>query len=81
MLVDEGGRTQPLLAAYRTAAVRSAVEGHAGSLQGRRLHGLLSGLWTLELPAERDEALDCDTPDDLARARRLATARAVTGQR
>ncbi len=72
--VDAGGREQWLLSAWRTQPLRRAVEA-AGALAGRPLTALLAPLrpdrvalapGPLALPAW----FDCDSPDDLAQARR-----------
>lgn len=68
VLVDAGGRDQPLAAAYRTAALRSALAalGDPAGLPLRRLTGVLGRL----LVADTDNvAYDCDTWEDLERAR------------
>lgn len=63
---DSDGRLQPLLAAYRTAALRAALpEPPAGS----PLMRLLDPLRTLAVPLPADAALDVDTAEDLQRAR------------
>lgn len=67
MLVDSSGRRQPLLAAYDTDALRRrAVE---RPWQDASVRAFVEGLVTVEVPAVGLEALDCDTPDDVARAR------------
>ena len=66
MLVDEGGRRQPLIAAYLTAALRARAE--AQSWAGRSVRALTEGLQVAEVAAIGPEALDCDTPDDVRRA-------------
>jgi len=68
---DGTGRSQPLLAAYRTEALLAALpEDPAGA----RLMAVLDRLrtTTLELPAPR--TLDVDTPEALARARHIVGA-------
>ncbi|GAA1966523.1 hypothetical protein GCM10009738_48150 [Kitasatospora viridis] len=69
VLVDAGGRDQPLLAAYRTAALRAALAG-LGDPAGRPLRRLVGGLRTVRLPDTEDAAADCDTWAQLAAARR-----------
>ncbi|HET7661937.1 MAG TPA: NTP transferase domain-containing protein [Oryzihumus sp.] len=68
---DGSGRTQPLLAAYRTDALRAALPGDPA---GARVLAVLDRLRnsTLELPAPR--TLDVDTPEALARARHIVGA-------
>lgn len=68
---DGTGRAQPLLAAYRSDALRAVLpEDPAGA----RLMDVLDRLHTtaLELPAPR--TLDVDTPEALARARHIVGA-------
>lgn len=68
VFVDAAGRDQWLTGVWRTAAVRTALEGH----RGRSLYGLLGPLAHRSVPLADDLAVtDCDTPDDLARARRI----------
>ncbi|WP_327378443.1 molybdenum cofactor guanylyltransferase [Streptomyces sp. NBC_01216] len=71
-LVDEGGRDQPLVAAYRSAPLRRALRDIATE------HGVLTGLplrlLARELDLTRVEAgpltsFDCDTWEDIATAR------------
>ena len=66
---DGDGRLQPLLAAYRTAALRAAVPDPPA---GAPLMALLDRIRTLVVPLAAPAALDGDTPEDLDRARRLA---------
>jgi molybdopterin-guanine dinucleotide biosynthesis protein A len=66
MLVDDGHR-QPLLAAYRTAALRD----RGADCADRSVRELVQGLSVVEVPAVNEEAFDCDTPDDVQRARSL----------
>jgi molybdopterin-guanine dinucleotide biosynthesis protein A len=70
LLTDDTGRQQWLASCWRTAALREAID----SYDGRSLHGLMGPLAPvlLHFPRTRDEPpawLDCDTGDDLARAR------------
>lgn len=62
---DGDGRLQPLLAAYRTSALRAAVPTPAA---GTPLMRLLDGLRSVAVPLEDPSALDVDTPEDLDRA-------------
>lgn len=71
--VDPGGRRQPLLGAYRTAALRGAL-GRLGDPAGVSLRALLGGLRILEVAVTDREALDLDTPDALDEALRQAEA-------
>ena len=68
MVVDDTGRRQPLLAAYRTASLRD----RPGDWANRSVHALVEPLHVVEVPTEASEALDCDTPEDLERARLAA---------
>ena len=70
VLADEGGRPQWLASCWRTAVLRAA----AGGYPGRSLRGLLGPLGPRQLRYDRAGAgpppwLDCDTPEDLTRAR------------
>ncbi len=68
VLVDAGGRDQPLAAAYRTAPLRTALAalGDPAGLPLRRLTGALAR----QLVADTDNvAYDCDTWEDLEQAR------------
>ncbi|WP_026405995.1 molybdenum cofactor guanylyltransferase [Actinomadura rifamycini] len=70
VLVDAGGRDQWLAGCWRTAPLRTALDRYAGA----SLRGLLAPLEPVRvaLPAgDRPPWYDCDTPDDLARARAL----------
>ncbi len=64
---DGGGRLQPLLAAYRTAALRAALPDPP---EGTPLMRLLDPLRSVVVPLDDLSALDVDTPADLDRARR-----------
>jgi molybdopterin-guanine dinucleotide biosynthesis protein A len=75
MVVDSGGRRQPLLAAYRTQALKC----RAGDWANRAVRALVGGLSIVEVPAQLLEALDCDTPDDLRRARQAAESGVSSG--
>ncbi|SEK30463.1 Molybdopterin-guanine dinucleotide biosynthesis protein A [Blastococcus sp. DSM 46786] len=71
LVVDDTGRDQFLLGAWRTAALRAAVADPAGP---RALHRVVSGLdvdrWSPPVePGRPAPWLDCDTPEELARAR------------
>jgi molybdopterin-guanine dinucleotide biosynthesis protein A len=70
MLVDDAGRRQPLLAAYRTDALRRCSDGR--DWQGLSVHALTERLAVVEVAAVGDEALDCDTPEQLTAAQRAA---------
>lgn len=63
---DPQGRVQPLLAAYRTQALRHAVP-HPPA--GAPLMRVVDGLAHVVLAADSRAALDIDTPEDLQTAR------------
>ena len=68
--VDPTGARQPLLAAYRTGALRAAVDAVAsGRTTGRgpSMRAVLDRLSLLELPQPAAWCADVDTPDDAAR--------------
>jgi molybdopterin-guanine dinucleotide biosynthesis protein A len=70
LLVDDDGVDQVLTGVWSTAALRAAVAGH--DLADRPLRPLLRGLDVVRVPAAEAGVpgwADCDTPDDLARAR------------
>lgn len=65
--VDDDGRRQPLLALYRSAALRNAV--HAlGDPEGAAVRRLTSGLRLVEVPLPAGLCADVDAPADAARA-------------
>ncbi|MFJ8475068.1 molybdenum cofactor guanylyltransferase [Kitasatospora sp. NPDC094011] len=68
VLVDAGGRDQPLAAAYRTAALRSALVG-LGDPAGQPLRRLVGGLAGVRVADTDNVAYDCDTWEDLEQAR------------
>ncbi|MDT0302793.1 molybdenum cofactor guanylyltransferase [Streptomonospora wellingtoniae] len=66
VLVDAQGRVQWLLGVWRTDAVRGALADYTG----RSLRGLLGPLEPRRVAAAAARAaFDCDTPEELARAR------------
>jgi molybdopterin-guanine dinucleotide biosynthesis protein A len=70
--VDAEGNEQWLMSAWPTALLRAAELRPDGSLRGA-LRGLRSGEDApARLPVGDRDALDCDTPDDVRRARELA---------
>jgi len=75
MLVDDSGRRQPLLAAYRAEALRRYADGR--DWRGASVRALTAGLTVVEVAAVGDEALDCDTPEQLTAARQTATITAA----
>ncbi|ADJ46718.1 molybdopterin-guanine dinucleotide biosynthesis protein [Amycolatopsis mediterranei S699] len=66
VLVDAAGERQWLLGAWRVPSLRAAVPEQAENAALRRV---LGGLAVAEVPAERGEADDIDTPEDLERHR------------
>ena len=74
LVVDETGRDQLLLGAWRTAALREAVARTVGPVPLRRVLGPLrpDRLGLVVPEGVPFPWLDCDTPADLARARLLA---------
>ncbi|MFI5644963.1 molybdenum cofactor guanylyltransferase [Kitasatospora sp. NPDC051705] len=68
VLVDAGGRDQPLAAAYRTGPLRAALAG-LGAPDGLPLRRLTGGLARLRVADTDGVAHDCDTWEDLAQAR------------
>ena len=65
ILVDDGGRDQLLTAAFRRTALERALAelGDPANLAAQRL---VEGLRVARVAAVGDEAIDCDTPDDVA---------------
>ena len=72
MLVDDAGRRQLLLAAYRTDALRQRAFGRDWS--GASVRAFTEGLTVVEVAAVGNEALDCDTPEQLTAAREAANS-------
>lgn len=73
LLVDSDGRDQPLAAAYR----RDALDRHLaalGSPAGVAMRDLVRPMRVVRVPSD-DNALDCDTWDDVRRAEERATGR------
>lgn len=71
LLTDPGGRDQPLVAAYRSAALHRELAGLAderGGLTGLPLRRLVAGL-DLTRISDPVASFDCDTWDDIAAAR------------
>lgn len=64
--VGSDGRLQPLLAAYRVAALRAAIPSPPG---GTPLMRVMDRLRLVTVPVTGEAALDVDTPADLDRAR------------
>ncbi len=72
MVVDDSGRRQPLLAAYQSDALRRCADGR--DWRGASVRALTEGLTVVEVVAVGDEALDCDTPEQLTAAREAANS-------
>ncbi|MEU5276055.1 NTP transferase domain-containing protein [Streptomyces asoensis] len=71
LLTDADGRDQPLVAAYRSAALRrelAALAADPGGLTGLPLRRLTAGLDLTRVP-DPVASFDCDTWDDIAAAR------------
>ncbi|MFF6802592.1 NTP transferase domain-containing protein [Streptomyces sp. NPDC012616] len=71
VLTDGDGRDQPLVAAYRTAALRrelAVLTADRGGLAGLPLRRLTAGLELTRVP-DPVASFDCDTWDDIASAR------------
>ncbi|MEU2288181.1 NTP transferase domain-containing protein [Streptomyces sp. NPDC013178] len=71
LVTDADGRDQPLVAAYRTAALRrrlTALGEKQGGLTGLPLRRLTAGLDLTRVP-DPVASFDCDTWDDIATAR------------
>lgn len=65
VLVDAGGRRQPLAGVYRAAALRSARPADREQEHGLSVRRLVGGLRLVEVPVVGDEARDVDTWDDV----------------
>lgn len=72
--VDADGRRNWMCAAWRRAALRARLAG-LGDPTGQSMRQLAEGVVVNEV-RHRGEAMDVDTPDDLARARRLTASAA-----
>jgi len=73
--LDDDGRDQPLLAAYRRDRLAAAL-GRLGEPGGQRMRDMVAGLHLRRVPVGI-AAIDCDTAEDL----RAARARATGGRR
>ncbi|NBM15902.1 NTP transferase domain-containing protein [Streptomyces sp. GC420] len=72
LAVDDSGRDQPLVAAYRAEPLRrelALLATEHGSLRGLPLRLLTAELRLARLPAAGGAAFDCDTWDDVSTAR------------
>lgn len=68
LAMDPAGRRQPLLAAYRSEALRAALPPVPG---GTRLMTVVDGMLTGSVACEARTTLDVDTPEALEQARHL----------
>ncbi len=68
--VDAAGHRQPLAAVYDSAALRAAA-GRLGGIDGASMRSLTESLTLVEVEADSEMTLDCDTWDDVARAREI----------
>jgi molybdopterin-guanine dinucleotide biosynthesis protein A len=77
LVVDDTGRDQYLLGAWRTAALRAALARGSGPTSLRRvLAPIAVRRWRPDVGrGDPPPWLDCDTPADLARARAAADSR------
>jgi molybdopterin-guanine dinucleotide biosynthesis protein A len=76
ILIDASGRDQTLAGAYRRDALRRRLEG-LGETVDAPVRAVVEGMSLVHVPA-RGAALDCDTWDDVAEARRaLAPPRSL----
>jgi molybdopterin-guanine dinucleotide biosynthesis protein A len=66
MFIDPHGHDQPLLSAWRTSALRSVIPAEPAGLGLRRVVAPLA----VRRVVGGDDLLDCDTPEDVASARR-----------
>jgi molybdopterin-guanine dinucleotide biosynthesis protein A len=75
LVVDDTGRDQYLLGAWRTTVLRAALATASGPTSLRKVLAPLAvrRLRPVVPPGDPPPWLDCDTPADLARARALAT--------
>jgi molybdopterin-guanine dinucleotide biosynthesis protein A len=73
LVVDDTGRDQLLLGAWRTTALRAATADASGPTSLRKVFAPLAvrRLHPAVAPGTPPPWLDCDTPADLARARQL----------
>jgi molybdopterin-guanine dinucleotide biosynthesis protein A len=69
--VDSDGRDQPLLAAYRRAAVVTVLAPLGAGIAGRSMSWLLDRLRIVRVPLPEAVLLDVDDPASLARARSM----------
>lgn len=76
LYIDPAGRDQLLFGVWRTDRLRAALPERP---HGTSVRSVTRGLDVLRLtPADVASLLDCDTPEDVAAARRLATPLVIT---
>ncbi|HJQ43612.1 MAG TPA: NTP transferase domain-containing protein [Jatrophihabitantaceae bacterium] len=78
VLVDSTGRRNYLAAAWRTATLRARLDS-IGQASGVAARSLFDGVTTAEVEDTAGWGTDCDTWDDVARARERALAREAGG--
>jgi len=71
LLVDGDDRPQWLVSCWRTASLRTALAGYAGSSLGGLLGPLRAAHVAVAAGGEAPPWQDCDTPEDVATARAL----------
>ncbi len=77
MVVESAGARQPLIAAYRTEVLKARVG--EGFWANRAVRALVEPFDVADVPAIADEALDCDTPEDVDRAQAVASRQLGNG--
>ncbi len=77
MVLDAEGRRQPLIAAYRHEAL--AGRAAQGAWVNAAVRAFVAPFAVAEVRARADEALDCDTADDVERARQAAARQSGSG--
>jgi molybdopterin-guanine dinucleotide biosynthesis protein A len=75
-LVDESGRSQPLAAVYRTSRLRAALASVA-RVSNSPVHVMLEGMAMVAVATDPEQTWDCDTWEDLDRARQHANEHLV----
>ena len=78
MVVDAAGRRQPLIAAYRRDVLQARADEQPWA--NRAVRALVEPFTVADVPARADEALDCDTVDDVERARAAAARQTATAR-
>ena len=78
--VDDEGRDQPLLSAYRCAAVRRVLTGWPEGVSGRAVRSLLAELRVRRVAVPPESARDIDDAAGLETARRILAVRDAAGR-